>query len=127
MGEVTADFVTFDDDRDACLLIMVEQNWTGPVDDNLRALQSRFYGCLNAVLDGDLAEKFPASKGRVIILRVDCYDLPVDPISDFVERFEVGIGRMPDYSAEASPFVRAFGFEVHHDTLVPDPPTRGKG
>lgn len=119
MSKVTIDFVAFDDDRDACLLVLVEENWTGPVDDHLRALQSRLYGCLNAVLDGDLAEKFPTSEGRLIILRVDCYDLPVEPINEFVERFEAGVARMPDYSAEASPYVRSFGFEVHHDTLAP--------
>jgi hypothetical protein len=49
---VTIDFVAFDDERDACLLVLVEEGpWTGSVEDHLRALQDRLYGCLETALD----------------------------------------------------------------------------
>lgn len=49
MGEVTVNFVAFDDERDACLMILVEEGpWGAQVHDNLIRLQGRLYGCLDA-------------------------------------------------------------------------------
>jgi len=74
---VTVDFIAFDDERDACLMVLVEQGpWNNPVDDHLRALQDRVYGCLDAALDGQLAEQFPKAASKQIIVRIDCYDVP---------------------------------------------------
>ena len=118
MGELTVNFVAFDDERDACLLVLVEEGWSGAVHDNLFQLQEKLYGCLDAALDGQLAEQFPKSKGKTIVVRVDCYDLPQTEVDDFIERFSEGVAELPDYSADASPFVREFLFEVTHDTLM---------
>jgi len=60
---VTIDFVAFDDERDACLLVLVEQGpWSGVVEDRLKGLQERLYGCLEAALDGQVAERFPRAR-----------------------------------------------------------------
>ena len=49
---VSIDFVTFDDERNACLLVLVEKGpWTGSVEEHLKALQEKLYGCLEAALD----------------------------------------------------------------------------
>ena len=117
MSNITVDFVAFDDDRNACLLVLVEEGWREPIEEHLRSLQERFYGCLNAALDGQVADLFPNSIGRDIVIQVDCYDLPVEPIDDFVRRFAAGVFEMSDYSPEASPFVQAFKFEVNHNIL----------
>lgn len=103
MGEVTVNFITFDEARDACLMVLVEEGpWTGPITDHLHRLQDRIYGCLEAALDGQLAEQFPNSQGKTIVVRIDCYDLPREEISDFTDRFVEGIRSLPDYSTEAS-------------------------
>jgi hypothetical protein len=119
MGEVTIDFVAFDDERNACLMVLVEQPWSGPDEAHLRALQDRLYGCLDAALDGQLADQFPNSRGRDLIIRIDCYDLARDRLDDFVARFSEGIAALPDYSATESPYVNGIRFEVKHNTLGP--------
>jgi len=116
---VTVDFIAFDDEQDACLMVLVEQGpWNGPVDDHLRALQERVYGCLDAALDGQLAEQFPKAANKQVIIRIDCYDVPQAEVDEFIERFSEGIRELPDYSPESSPWVRSFMFQVNHDEAV---------
>ncbi len=119
MGEVTVNFVDFDDEREVCLMVLVEEGpWGDQVHDHLVRLQGRIYGCLDAALDGQLAEMFPRSKGMTVVVQVDCYDVPQTAIEDFIQRFSEGVTSLPDYSTDASPFVREFLFEVNHDTLM---------
>lgn len=115
MSEVMVNFIAFTDERDACEMVLVEGPWIGALDENLSALQDRIYGCLNAALDGKLAEQFPAALGKPVVIRVDCYDLPQPEVQAFVERFAEGIALMPDYSTAGSEFVREFRFEVGFD------------
>lgn len=119
MGELMVNFVAFDDERDACLMVLVEEGpWYDAVHEHLTQLQERLYGCLDATLDGQLAEKFPKSKGKTVVVQVDCYDVPQTAVDDFIQRFSEGVALLPDYSADTSPFVREFLFEVNHDTLM---------
>lgn len=116
---VTVDFIAFDDDRDACLMVLVEQGpWNGSVDDHLRALQDRVYGCLDAALDGQLAEQFPKAANKLIVIRIDCYSVPQAEVDEFIGRFSKGVSQLPDYSPGSSPWVRAFTFEVNHDEVA---------
>jgi hypothetical protein len=116
---VTVDFIAFDDERDACLMVLVEQGpWNNSADDHLRALQERLYGCLEAALDGHLAEHFPKAANKKVIVRVDCYDVPRSDVDEFMDRFSQGVAEMPDYSPEASAWVKSFAFEVTHDTVA---------
>lgn len=113
---VTIDFVAFDDERDACLLVLVEEGpWTGSVEDHLSSLQERLYGCLEAALDGQLAERFPRAANTRIVVRVDCYGTPRDDVNDFMKRFSEGVRDLPDFSPSSSTWVRSFEFEVNHD------------
>jgi hypothetical protein len=115
---VTVDFVAFDDERDACLLVLVEQGpWAAPIDDYLQALQHRLYGCLEAALDGQVAQSFPKAANKNIVIRVDCYGVPQDEVDSFVERFAEGVRTMPDYQPSSSEWVRSFDFEVTHDQI----------
>jgi hypothetical protein len=118
MGEVTVNFVAFDETQDCCLMVLVEEGWTGPIDAHLRALQDRLYGCLNAALDGHLADQFPDSRGKAVVIRVDCYDLDREELDDFVSRFASGVAAMPDYSTTGSPYVSELRFEVTHDSVA---------
>ncbi|MEI5687786.1 DUF6572 domain-containing protein [Sphingomonas kyungheensis] len=118
MADTTVDFIAFDDDRGACLLVLVEEGWEQPFDDHLRSLQDRLYGCVNAALDGQVAALFPKSAGLNFIVQVDCYNLPTKPVTEFVERFAAGLFEMNGYSPKQSNFVRSFKFEVNHDSLA---------
>lgn len=100
-------------------MVLVEEGpWGAQVQDHLTRLQGRIYGCLDAALDGQLAESFPRSKGKTVVVRIDCYDIPQIAIEDFIQRFSEGLVSLSDYSTGASPFVRGFVFEVNHDTLM---------
>ena len=116
---VTVDFIAFDDERDACLMVLVEEGpWEGPIEEYLRALQDRLYGCLEAALDGQLAEQFPKAANKNVVVRLDCYDVPRAEVVEFMERFSEGVLALPDFSAEASSWVKSFSFEVNHDTAM---------
>jgi len=107
VGEVTVDFIAFDETRDACLMVLVEEGpWTGPVEVHLTNLQDRIYGCLDAALDGQLAAQFPEAHGKTVVVQIDCYDLPRTDVDSFLQRFAAGVASLPDYSTEASAFVR---------------------
>ena len=100
-------------------MVLVEQGpWSGPVEDHLHSLQARLYGCLEAALDGQVAAKFPQSKGLTFVIQVDCYDLPPSRIEDLVRAFEDGISDLPDYDPAGSPFVGGFQFTVNHQWLT---------
>ena len=115
---LTVDFVAFDDERDACLLVLVEQGpWSGVIENHLKALQQRLYGCLEAALEGQVAERFPRAANMKIVVRVDCYGVPRDDVDKFMDRFSKGVLDMPEYRPSSSPWVRSFGFEVNHDNI----------
>jgi len=114
----TIDFVAFDDDRDACLLVLVEEGpLAGSVEDHLRALQERLYDCLEAALDGQVAERFPRAANMKVVVRVDCYGVPRKEVDEFIERFSEGVLAQPDFSSSSSRWVRSFEFEVNHDNI----------
>lgn len=100
-------------------MVLVEEGpWNGSSDDHLRALQDRLYGCLEAALDGQLAEQFPKAANKNVIVRVECYDVPRIEVDEFLHRFSEGVAQLPDYSTKASPWVKSFAFEVNHDTTA---------
>jgi hypothetical protein len=118
MGDVTVNFIAFDETRDTCLMVLVEGPWNGSTEEHLRSLQDRMFGCLEAALHGQLAQQFPDAMGKAVVVRVDCYDVPRKEVDEFVTRFADGVGALPDYATDASPYVTEFRFEVNHDTLA---------
>jgi hypothetical protein len=120
--DVTIDFVAFDAEQDAWLLVLVEPGpWIdAAVEDRLTRLQDRLYGCLEAALDGQVAERFPEAIDKRVIVRVDCYDCcgtARDEVDAFMQRFSVGVRDMPDYSPSSSPWVRSFEIDVNYDQI----------
>ncbi len=107
------DFTAYDYDRDACLLVLVERGpWPDALEDHLKSLEDRLYECLDAALDGQLAQRFPEAANKKVIVRVDCHRVPRHAIYAFMERFSEHVQELPDYSPESSPWVRSFDFEV---------------
>lgn len=114
------DFVAKASTPDEWKMVLVEQGpWLNPIDDQLRRIQERMYGCVDAALDGKLAEKFPESKGKRVIVQLDCYDLPKVEVQDFFQRFSNGIFDVGDYrtALEKNQFVRGIGFEINFDHI----------
>ncbi len=113
-------FVARGKSDDEWLLVLVEEGpWTSAIEDRLRSIQDRLYGCVDAALDGNLAQKFPETNGKRIVVRLDCYDGPAAQVSEFFSNFADGIFRIPDY-AEAlanSQHAREIAFELNLETL----------
>jgi hypothetical protein len=97
------------------LLVLVESGpWEPPYDDKLRDLQGRIYDCIDVALDGELAKRFPESKGCVLSIRVDCYDICREVVEPFFERISSGIFQIPEYfkALQQNPYVASVCFEI---------------
>lgn len=91
-------FVATNATQDEWTLVLVEQGpWSGPIAVQLRRIQERLYGCIDGALDGKVAEQFAASKGKTIVIRLDCYNVPRDEVAQFFDGFSKGALLTPDY------------------------------
>jgi hypothetical protein len=111
MSEVTVDFIT----KEPWQMVLVEE---GPWDDiatNLRRVQDRLYNCIDAVIEGKLAEIYPDSLGVIVVIRLDGYDLPMPDAQEFFETFSSSVLELTDYNASlgSSPYVSGIQFEGH--------------
>jgi hypothetical protein len=85
------------------------------VDIELRRLQTRLYDCVDAALDGQMADKFPESRGKRIVIQLDGYKLPTSEVQSFFERFSQGALCSSEYQAALNnnPFAQDIGFELN--------------
>src|SRR5579864_628487 len=83
---------------DKWLMVLVEEGpWGDSADEHLRRIQERLYGCIDGAIDGQLAEQFPESKDKKIVIRLDGYRLPRAEVEEFFNRFARGVIELPDY------------------------------
>ena len=101
MASVTVDFVARDLPHGGWSLVLVEQGpWESQqIESNLRRLQERLYGCIDAALDGAFAEQYPESVGKPVLIRLDAYNVPEPELRSFFERFTGAVLQTPDYAA----------------------------
>jgi len=114
------DFVARGATPDEWKMVLVEQGpWTGPIENELRRLQDRLYGTIDAALDGQLAERFPESIGKKLVVQLDGYDLPRSEVSEFFDRFSKGILSTADYrrALKNSRFVKDIAFELNFESI----------
>jgi hypothetical protein len=117
---VTVDFVAKGDSPDEWKMVLVEEGpWDGPIDVALRRIQDRLYGCIDAAVDGQLAESFPKTQGKKVIVQLDCYNVPESEVADFFERFSAGVFAIENYrlALEQSQFVSDIGFQLNFDNI----------
>ncbi len=110
------DFVARGDGPDEWKMVLVEEGpWNGSVETELRRVQDRLYGTVDAALDGQLAERFPESKGKRVIVQLDCYNCPGTEVSEFFDRFSKGVFATADYeqALDRSPFVSGIAFHLN--------------
>jgi len=98
--KATIDLVTYDPKRDAHILVVVEQG--DGSEDCLRRLQERLYDYVEIAVDGFLAEKYPESKGKSVVIRLDCYDSPREACERFFFRFAEHIHASTEIQAAIS-------------------------
>jgi hypothetical protein len=98
---------------------MVLVPWGGRIEAQLRRLQERLYGTIDAALDGQLAEKYPESLGKRIVVQLDSYNLPKAEVAEFFERFSKGVFQTADYqqALKNSRFVKDISFELNFESI----------
>lgn len=114
------DFVAKGTSTNEWKMVLVEQGpWNVPVGEGLARIQERLYESIDAVLSGQLAEKFPETKGASIVIQLDCYNVPIEEVREFVARFSAGIFQIPDYrrALDTSTFARNISFDVNFDSI----------
>lgn len=121
MSEVTVDFISNNEDESVWGLVLVEQGpWnTDETSDELSRLQSRLYGCIDAIIDGKVAEVYPGSLGKAFVIQLDGYDLPEDVVSTFFASYSQSVLEIPDYkqALESNMYVKAIEFEINLSEL----------
>lgn len=83
--KVTIDLMTYDPKRDVHILVVVEQSDGGTY--SLQRLQQRLYNLVDVAVDGFLAEKHPESRGKSVVIRLDCYNTPREECERFFFQF----------------------------------------
>lgn len=118
--EFIVDFVARGEAPDEWRIVLVEEGpWLGEVDEHLRRLQTRLYDCIDATLDGQLALKFPDSRGAKLVVQLDGYNLPATEVSEFMARFSAGALESGDYPRllANNPYIRSIAFVVNLESL----------
>ncbi len=113
MSAVTIDVVAERPDGSICLDLVEEGPWPTDHSQRLRALQERLFDVVEAVAEGKLVEPFPASKGRRMCVRLDCYDLPAAPVNALFAAFQEFLKSSPEWSEVC----RFMAFEISHTSL----------
>ena len=94
---VKIDLVTRRKDGGFVFVLVEEGPWPeAETEQGLRALQDRLHHCLDAALGGHLAERYPASRGQHLTLRVDAYDTPRAATESFLAGYREYIASHPE-------------------------------
>lgn len=118
--EMIVDFVSTGKAQNEWRIVLIERGpWTGNLDDHLRRVQGRLYDCLDLVLDGHFAEKYPASNGGDLIIQIDFYNVEEFSVSEFLSCFSHGIFSSIDYgpAIHESKFAKSMKFEFNFSQI----------
>lgn len=102
------DLVTHDPKTDTVVLIIAQTAPCNGSGQQLRQLQDKINTYLSFVLDGALAERYPAMAGKPVRIRLDCHGGPptgeavrfLEQVSELLKR-DYGIGFEVEVSAPA--------------------------
>jgi len=76
----------FCNSSDAVLVLRESTPWKDEnADDECERIQKRIFGCINLAADGLLAKRHPETKGKNIIIRLECDGLPRQDIDEMLE------------------------------------------
>jgi hypothetical protein len=121
MNHVTIDLITHRPKDDKYEMILVEEGpWPdGEIIPKLRELQERLYNYVDVAVDGQLASKYPDSKGKGVVIRLECYDTPEDVLANFYDRFSKHVMNSPEIQEDirSKLFIKSLEFEYSRGTL----------
>jgi hypothetical protein len=115
MGDVIVDFIA----SNPWKMVLVEQGPWKDVQAHLYRVQDRLYTCIEAAIEGMVAEQFPESRGELITLQLDCYNLPEPEVREFFDRFASTALTLPDDrdALASSPYVSGITFAITFATI----------
>jgi Family of unknown function (DUF6572) len=124
MPQVTVDLVSERPDGTFVIYLVEQGPWTSDPITHLRSIQDRLYGYFDVAVDGHLANLYPASSGRPVVIRVDAYDTPPQQVASFVQHFsEMIAGSMEHRGAvQRSSHIASLAFECEEKPLENDEP-----
>lgn len=98
-------------------MVLVEEGPWDDITENLRRVQDRLYACVDAAIEGKLAELYPDSTGADVLIRLDGYSLPMPETQKFFDTFSSSILELPEYAAalKSSPYVSGIQFIAHFE------------
>jgi len=113
------DFVAKGETPNTWRMVLVEEGPWDEITNELRRLQNRLYDCVDAALDGQVYKKFPATKGKVMVIQLDGYNLPREQVSEFFESFSKNVLKLEDYanSLEGNEFINGLEFSLNLDSI----------
>lgn len=121
---VTIDLITERSADGAFVLVLVEEGPWLPemVEAELKRLQERLYDAVDVVVDGHLARSYPDSFGRMALIRLDCYDIPNEPVQKFFAKFSASIAGSEEIARDldSNKTVSAIDFELNCRSLNDD-------
>lgn len=109
------DFIAKGDTADTWRMILVEEGPWSEIDLEMTRLQNRLYDCIDAALDGQLSQKFPATLGKNLLIQLDGYNLPEEHVSQFFDVFSNNILLIDDYAnaLKENAFVKEIRFNLN--------------
>jgi hypothetical protein len=116
MSTTLIDFVARGETPDEWRLVIVEEGpWHGSIESQLRRVQDRLYGAMDAALDGEVASRFPESVGKKFVIQFDGYNLPDAQVEAFFDDFRGAVLQTPDYKAAlvSNSFVKDITFRIN--------------
>jgi hypothetical protein len=121
MAGVSVDFVARDQPHGGWSLVLVESGPWDPnaIPDQLRRIQDRLYGCLDAALEGRVSGAHPDSRGKPLMIRLDAFDVAVSELREFFNAFSDQVPRLPGYATaiSAQEFFPTILFELNVGTV----------
>ena len=100
-------------------MLVEEGPWPeAEVTDQLRRVQDRLYGCLDAIIDGQIAEAYPDSANKPVEIRLDAYDVPETELSNLSNAFSANVLDIPDYknALEGNELIPEVFFQLNFDS-----------
>lgn len=87
---------------------------------SLQHLQQRLHDFVGIALDGGLASKYPESRGKSVVIRLDCYDTPRDECERLLFLFAEQIHSSEEIQSTVAKhgYIKDIEFEFKWNTLA---------
>ena len=98
LNSVVVDFVVRTEDPETWRIVLVESGPWEDINQELYRVQDRLYKCVDNLIEGGLARKFPETRNKKILIQFDGYNLPEARFAEFYNSFSSRIFLIPDFA-----------------------------